>query len=89
VITPLTRGPQDVRPVRDEDAREDPITAPRGIPVVRPPGEGSGPYRYPPNHPQAGPNQPGPKPPTNPRGIPVSDPRGAPPDSRRSSGQGW
>lgn len=93
VITPLVRGPRDVRPVRDEDAREDPITAPRGIPVVRP-GEGSGAWRYPnqlqPGPHQSGPNQSGPQPtPTNPRGVPVSDPRGAPPDARRPSGPGW
>jgi hypothetical protein len=99
VITQLPRNPQDVRPVRDEDAREDPITAPRGIPVVRP-GDGSGPWRNPQNHPQGGPNQSGahrsgpnhsgPKhPPTNPRGVPAVDPRAVPPDSRRTSGQGW
>src|SRR6185312_10224302 len=35
VITPLPRDPRDGRPVRDEDARVDPVTAPRGVPVVR------------------------------------------------------
>ncbi|WP_214406067.1 HAMP domain-containing protein [Pseudonocardia lacus] len=55
VITPLPRGPQDARPVRDEDAREDPVTAPRGIPVVRP-GEGTGPrQRFHPQGPPGGP----------------------------------
>ncbi|MCO1655241.1 HAMP domain-containing protein [Pseudonocardia humida] len=52
VINPLPRGPQDVRPVRDEDAREDPVTAPRGIPIVRP-SETTGPrQRF---HPQGPP----------------------------------
>jgi hypothetical protein len=98
VITPLTRGPQDDRPVRDEEAKEDPITAPRGVPVVRP-GEGSGPVRrYPPAPPpppanQPPPNQPPPPgqggpPQTNPRGMAVADPRGMPPDPRGSSARG-
>jgi hypothetical protein len=90
VITPLVRGPQDYRPVRDEDAREDPITHPRGIPVVRP-TEATGPRRYPPGPPhQHPPHPPGPPPhpQTNPRGIPATDPRGAPPDPR-GAGQGW
>jgi hypothetical protein len=51
VITPLPRGPQVARPVRDEDAKEDPITAPRGIPVVRP-GEGPNRGRFHPQGPQ-------------------------------------
>jgi hypothetical protein len=92
VITPVARGPRDYRPVRDEDAREDPITHPRGIPVVRP-TEATGPRRYPQGQPQHQPQgqQPGPPPhpPTNPRGIPATDPRGAPPNPRGASGQGW
>jgi hypothetical protein len=89
VITPVTRGPRDYRPVRDEDAREDPITHPRGIPVVRP-TEATGPRRYPPGQGQPQ-HQPGPPPhpPTNPRGIPATDPRGVPPNQRGASGQGW
>jgi hypothetical protein len=95
VITPLTRGPRDYRPVRDEDAREDPITHPRGIPVVRP-TEATGPRRYPKGQGQGQPQQqpqhqpgPPPHPPTNPRGIPATDPRGVPPNQRGASGQGW
>jgi hypothetical protein len=52
VITPFVRGPQPSRPVRDEDAKEDPITAPRGIPVVRPDGS---PRRFHPQGPQGPP----------------------------------
>jgi hypothetical protein len=91
VITPLARGPQVVRPMRDEDAREDPVTHPRGIPVVRP-TEGTGPRRYPPKPPQAPPGPPPghqPPPHTNPRGIPAADPRSVPPGQRGASGQGW
>ena len=36
VITPVGRPSRTRHPVRDEDAKEDPITAPRGIPVSRP-----------------------------------------------------
>jgi hypothetical protein len=55
VITPLPRSPRDLRPVRDEDAKEDPITAPRGIPVVRP-TEATGPrQRFHPQGPPGGP----------------------------------
>jgi hypothetical protein len=36
VITPLERPARTRQPVRDEDAKEDPITAPRGIPAARP-----------------------------------------------------
>jgi len=89
VITPLVRGPQGDRPVRDEDAREDPITAPRGIPQIRP-GEASGPTRRypaapppPPPPPQPPPGQGPPQ--TNPRGMAAADPRGLPPDPRGTS----
>ena len=72
VITPLVRGPQDDRPVRDGDAKEDPITAPRGIPAVRP-GEGGDPaHRHP--LPHQGPPHTNPH--TDPRGMPA-DPRGS------------
>jgi HAMP domain-containing protein len=49
VITAVPRSPQAPRPMRDQDAREDPITAPRGIPVVRAGDTGS--RHYPPTTP--------------------------------------
>jgi hypothetical protein len=52
VITAVPRGPREYRPMRDED----PITHPRGSPVVRT-TEATGPRRYPPGPPPQGPPQ--------------------------------
>jgi hypothetical protein len=56
VISAVPRSPREYRPMRDEDAREDPITHPRGIPVVRT-TEATGPRRYPQGPPSQGPPQ--------------------------------
>ncbi|HZG91471.1 MAG TPA: hypothetical protein VEZ42_14770 [Pseudonocardia sp.] len=49
VISAVPRNAQAPRPMRDQDAREDPITAPRGIPAVRAGDTGS--RHYPPTTP--------------------------------------